>query len=126
MTLHELVTTWRARAASLETFAADGPARATLICAEELEQALRTEALTIVSLQDAAALSGYSTDHLARLIKTGALENAGRKHAPRIRVADLPRKPGASTPAGAPDPTDPSLGGITRAAVAGQIPRRRA
>jgi hypothetical protein len=47
------------------------------------------EALT---LRAAAALSGYTVDHLARLIRQGKLPNAGRRHAPRVSRSDLPRK----------------------------------
>jgi hypothetical protein len=35
-------------------------------------------------LAEASAQSGYSQDHLARLIREGRLPNAGRPHAPRI------------------------------------------
>ena len=52
--------------------------------------ALDAEALTLV---EAAAESGLSADHLGRLLRTGTIPNAGRKGAPRIRRADLPRSP---------------------------------
>ena len=45
-----------------------------------------------LSLQEAAAESGYSADHLGRLIREGKLANVGRTHAPKIRRGDLPRK----------------------------------
>lgn len=45
-----------------------------------------------LSLRAAAAESGYSIDHLSRLIREGKLSNVGRTHAPRIRRGDLPRK----------------------------------
>lgn len=48
-----------------------------------------------LTLSAAAAVSGYSREHLARLIRSGKLANAGRKHSPRIRSADLPIRPGA-------------------------------
>ena len=44
-------------------------------------------------LSEAASRSGYSVEHLGRLIRQGRLPNAGRWGAPRIRAADLPRKP---------------------------------
>jgi len=43
-----------------------------------------------VTLREAAGLTGYSVEHLARLIRQGRLPNAGRKYAPRILVGDLP------------------------------------
>ncbi len=49
----------------------------------------------LLTLRQAARESGYSADHLGRLVKTGAIPNAGRPHAPRILRRDLPRKAGA-------------------------------
>jgi hypothetical protein len=46
-----------------------------------------------VTLQEAALASGYTPDHLSRLVRQGRLVNYGRKHSPRYRAADLPRKP---------------------------------
>lgn len=46
----------------------------------------------ILTLREAAARTGYSVDHLARLIRQGKLSNAGRHKAPRIRVGDLPQR----------------------------------
>lgn len=60
-----------------------------------------------LSLNDAAKLSGYSREHLARLIRSGKLANAGRKHSPRILAADLPKRPGAIA-AGVRGSYDPS------------------
>lgn len=51
------------------------------------------EGEAVLSLPQAAARSGYSADHLGRLVREGRVPNAGRKGAPRVRVADLPRKP---------------------------------
>lgn len=50
---------------------------------------------TRLCLSEAASRSGYSVEHLGRLIRQGRLPNAGRWGAPRIRAADLPRKPPA-------------------------------
>lgn len=49
-----------------------------------------------VSLPVARAETGYSTDHLSRLIKDGKLTNYGRKHAPRVRLSECPRKRSAT------------------------------
>jgi len=57
----------------------------------EIEQAQTREKLT---LEEAAEESGYSADHLRRLIRAGTVPNAGRRHAPLILRANLPRKPG--------------------------------
>ncbi len=45
-----------------------------------------------LTLQTAARISGYSTDHLARLLREGKIPNSGQKHRPRIRRKDLPQK----------------------------------
>jgi hypothetical protein len=68
-----------------------------------------------------AAASGYSTDHLTALIRKGTLPNAGRKHAPRIRRGDLPRKPRRSQSGSALPHTD--LDAIARRIISGRIPR---
>ena len=49
---------------------------------------------TPLNLQQGAAESGYSADHLGRLVKNGEITNAGRENAPKILRKDLPRRPG--------------------------------
>lgn len=49
----------------------------------------------LLNLQQASRESGYSPDHLGRLVRSGRISNAGRRCAPRIRRRDLPRKAGA-------------------------------
>jgi hypothetical protein len=88
----ELPDRWRAKAAELERYAPT-VAAALEDAAVELERALTTGADDLLTLGQAAAASGYSTDHLSRLLREGKLPNVGRAHAPRIRRADLPRKP---------------------------------
>lgn len=46
-----------------------------------------------LSLTRASMESGYSADHLGRLVREGKLTNVGRRNAPKVRRADLPRKP---------------------------------
>jgi hypothetical protein len=67
--------------------------------AGELEDAIVRERDELLSLPQAAIESGYSRDNLARQIRAGTLPNAGRRHAPRIRRGDLPRKSGRLTAA---------------------------
>ncbi|MFZ5625226.1 MAG: hypothetical protein ACOY71_12525 [Gemmatimonadota bacterium] len=45
-----------------------------------------------LTLKEAARLTGYSIDHLCRLVREGKLANVGRKHAPRVRRGDLAPK----------------------------------
>jgi len=55
-----------------------------------------------LNLQQASQESGYSADHLGRLVREGKIPNAGRPNAPRIRRADLPRKASGLRPAQVP------------------------
>jgi hypothetical protein len=49
------------------------------------------EADALLNLQHASQESGYSADHLGRLVRDGTIPNAGRPYAPKIRRKDLPR-----------------------------------
>ena len=86
---------WRRHAETLRAFGAAAQAEAVDRCADELERALASEEGELLTLQQAACLSGYSTDHLGRLIRQGTLRNLGRPRAPRVRRGDLPRKAAA-------------------------------
>lgn len=52
----------------------------------------------LFTLRDAAEKCGFSEDHLGRLIRLGRLRNWGRRHAPRVRLAECPRRAVPSTP----------------------------
>jgi hypothetical protein len=64
---------------------------------------------SLLTLTQAAHVCGYSADHLGRLVRTGQLTNHGRRHAPRVRVGDLPRRiqRQPAVPGGAPTTYDP-------------------
>lgn len=62
----------------------------------DFEEVMRSGDHDALTLEEAARESGYSVDHLRHLIADGQLANAGRKHAPRLRRVDLPRKPSAA------------------------------
>ena len=101
----ELASRWRSTAEDLRRYGA-GEAAATLVaCATELQEAVQDAHSRPLNLQEAAELSGYSADHLGRLLRDGTLPNAGREGAPRIRVRDLPRKGATSGPKVAPEPS---------------------
>jgi hypothetical protein len=78
--------------------------------ADELQRALRAAEADILTVPEAARESGYSADRLKELIREGKIPNAGRKHAPRIRRGDLPRKPRAQ-------PVESSTGGASLACI---------
>jgi hypothetical protein len=83
---------WRAQAEGLRQFGADAQAKAVDRCANHLEEAFRQTEAEQLTLQDAAEESGYSADHLGRLVREGKIPNAGRPSAPRISRRDLPIK----------------------------------
>ena len=88
----DLLTAWRERAAYLESFGDPTSAKLWRLAAVELEHVLQALGAETLTLTEAAALSGYSADHLGWLVKKGKLRNYGRKNAPRLRRGDLPLK----------------------------------
>lgn len=93
--MQRLASTWRERAVALRKFgAADGPATAYECAAAELDSAIAQLTDEPLSIREAAMVSGYSSDHISRMIRGGKLANAGRVNAPRVRRGDLPIKPG--------------------------------
>ena len=89
---------WRRRAKALRRYGSEPPAIALERCAAELEDTIAERDETTFSLVEASRESGYSADHLGRLVRDGKIPNAGRPGAPRIARRDLPRK--AYAPAG--------------------------
>lgn len=66
------------------------------VCAEllaDVEAVFRDQSEAPLTLTEGSRRSGYSVDHLAKMIREGKLRNIGRKGSPRIRAGDLPRKP---------------------------------
>lgn len=92
MTRDQLLTKWAVRRDELARLGAQVDGRR--VC-EEIIQDLRSLAdERIVNLTQASALTGYSREHLGRLVRRGEIPNVGRRNAPRVRVTDLPRKVG--------------------------------
>jgi len=89
----ELPAVWRRQAAELRQWAAAESAAVALErAADQLDDALRRQDDEPLTLMQAAAESGYSVDHLGRQISRGKIPNVGRRNAPRVRRADLPKK----------------------------------
>jgi hypothetical protein len=78
-------------------------AQAIRDCADELDTAITEWQLEALTLEQATRESGYSYGGLQRLVAEGKLENVGEEGSPRVRRADLPRKPRALSN-GQPDP----------------------
>jgi hypothetical protein len=120
--LHERAAYWRAQASALEPYA-EIVARALRTCAAELESDARESSSELMSLSEASRRSGYHPDSLGRMIKRGALQNAGTRTRPKIRASDLPKKPGSGrrTDGGESGSTS-SLGSeIARAALTARL-----
>ena len=88
----DLPARWRERAAYLEQFGDPTSAKLWRLAAVELEAALKALGEETLTLAEAAALSGFSADHLGHLVRHGKLRNFGRKNAPRLRRGELPIK----------------------------------
>jgi len=87
----------------------------------DIESVFESEEAALLTLQEASARSGYTPDHLGKLLREGRIPNAGRWHSPRIRARDLPRKPVALRE-GQPSPrlVGATPGQIARAVVTSQ------
>lgn len=93
-----LVSAWLAEAESLRNWGGGGLAEVLERASSQLEQLIDELGHQQLTLKEASELSGYSTDHLSRLVRDGRIPNAGKHGAPRIKCVDLPRKPvGKST-----------------------------
>ena len=89
----DLVARWRTEVDLLRKRGVKELADGLESYADELEQTLVEADLEALTLDEASHESGYTKSHLSRLIAADRLPNAGRKHAPRIKRGDLPRKP---------------------------------
>lgn len=91
MTPTEFFAKWQSEADMLEGAQVQGATLLRRVLADfrSIQEEMAAETL---SLREAAIESGYSPDHLGRLVRTGSIPNAGRRNAPRIRRTDLPRK----------------------------------
>ena len=82
-----------------EAFGAEPQARSLEWAALQVERALRDESEQLLTLAQAAELSGYHPDSLARMVRDGQIPDRrppNSKGMIRIRRGDLPIKPGRS------------------------------
>lgn len=96
--VHEAVAEIRAKAKELrESFGAEGPARALEWAANTVETGLRADSDRVVYLPEAATITGYHPGSLARLVRKGQIRDQrlpGSRGRIKVRVGDLPTKPG--------------------------------
>ena len=96
--IRPLVEEWRHDAGILRKYGCEAVAHVLDTVALQAEISFVEGAEERFTLKQASELSGYSTDHLSRLVRDGMIPNAGKHGAPRIKCVDLPRKPvGKST-----------------------------
>ncbi len=93
-----VVARWREEAQLLRAHGAGEAAATKERDATELEQEVRAFSLESLTLERAVGESGYSYSALQHMVATGRVPNAGSAHRPRIRRADLPRKPARRSP----------------------------
>jgi hypothetical protein len=89
-----LPAVWMARAALFRLHGAEAQAATLDATAAELEAVLFAKQAEILTVAAASAESGYSPSQIRRMLREGKIRNAGDPGSPRIRRADLPRKPG--------------------------------
>ena len=98
--LHQSLADIRAKAHELrEAFGDEARARTLEWAAGKIEQALRDDSDQLLTLLEAAEVSGYHPDSLARMVRDGQvpdLRHPGSKGMIRIRRSDLPIKPAKS------------------------------
>ena len=117
-TVESLPADWRKQAKSLRRYGGETPAIAIERCADDLETTLVERDETTLSLVEAARESGYSRDHLGRLVRDGKIPNAGLPNAPRIARIHLPRKAPAQAPlAEEPPPRERSNAQIVQSII---------
>jgi hypothetical protein len=90
--LLDLAARWREEAGLLRGYGASEAATAAELHAQQVVEAVKRAEDEELTLEEAAVASGYSKRRLSELIADGTIPNVGRKGAPRIRRADLPRK----------------------------------
>lgn len=93
--IESLVNQWREDATRLRQWGAVAQAEVLDRCVSDLETRAREWELAALTVQEAAAESGYSYSAIQKKLASGELENLGTKHSPRVRRGDLPRKGGS-------------------------------
>lgn len=99
--LRRLAEEWKTEAERLRERYSDG--RLAALCeayAQELMLMMDEWVTKQVSLTEAKNICGYSVAALSRQVSRGKLRNYGREKAPKVRICELPMKPGYMSPMG--------------------------
>ena len=91
-----LAAQWEAEAETLARYKDERGAATCTLHAAELRAAVSAVGEELLTLADAAEVSGYSVDHLRHRVADGSIPNKGRKGSPLIRRSDLPVKASAA------------------------------
>jgi hypothetical protein len=92
---NELASQWEKDAHLLAQYGSPQQAEVLRHCSRKLFELIKSEKDVLLTLTLASQLSGYSADHLGRMVGDGKLTNYGRKGSPKLRLGDLPKKPRA-------------------------------
>ena len=92
--LADLPPRWSGRAAEMRFLGQEPIAALIEAMLGEFETELAADASEALTIAQAAAESGYSKEHLRRLVREEQIPSAGKPNAPLIRRADVPIKPG--------------------------------
>ena len=90
--LKDRIAAWQEQAEQFEKHGCAEAAATYRIAADDLEKELQDCGDTALNLTQAAQESGYSREHLGRMVRDEKLPNAGRPSGPKIRRRDLPIK----------------------------------
>ena len=88
----DLPATWRAQAQELRRLGVKEAASTMEACADDLDETWRFWQTEPLTLEEAAAETGYSYSSLQQKVAAGEIPNLGETRRPRVRRADLPRK----------------------------------
>ena len=81
---------WREKAELFREHGHEATARTYEVCSAELEAALRDGDEELLNLQEASRKSGYSADHLGRLVRDGKFRTPAVATRPRSGAAICP------------------------------------
>ena len=91
--IKDLIARWRAEAETVGRCGHESTGKLIRRLAVEVDEALKDDQDEALTLAEAALESSYSTEHLRKMVASGAIPNAGGKGRPRIRRSDLPSRP---------------------------------